>query len=532
MKKRKLTGILSFVVVSLMVFSMLTACDTQSTSKETTAKQTTAQQTTTAPGPTEPTEFSLFISMTWYWVDQWAGLIPELLTETQGVTFDVTRATDNQQLGLMIASDDLPDVVYTDVEINRLSDEKYCYAYDDLISQYAPDWEPGETQVMIARTKSKDGKFYYVPNEVASVEEWRNAKAGAPLFGSLHLRQDILDELGNPALNNMDDLMDIFGQVKEKYPEMIPVIMDKDWLDTFFENQMGVPEYYPTGLPLYMTDDGKLAYITGHPNYKSYLEYMNKLYQNGYIIAENFAFKNASESQAYVSSNQCFGYTHCGNNSVSLNAQGQPTNPSTSWMAVNPKLGGDDVKLVTAGTGWCGTFITKQNEHPDVMIKFLQYMFSLEGQRLSQWGREGIEWTMGADGLPKFSDEWVEASLDEDLFNTKYCPRFFFGISPTVEAEGRALNDTPEVKAHNEKVRAIVEIQPELNLCLPAADTDASTLLAKLETMRQSAEVQCILSANDADFQTNYDNLIGQTQSIGVDKINEEFNANLAKLNK
>ena len=203
MKNWKITKVLSIVVVSLIVIAMLTSCGTPSQQQNQDNSSTTGNSqaaATTATAPAEETEFSLFINMTWYWTDQWSGIIPDDLTEKTGVKFNVTRATDDKQLGLMIASDDLPDVVYTDVELNRLSDEKYCYDYGDLIANYAPDWQPGETQVMIAKTKSKDGKYYYIPNEVASVEKLRNAKSGAPNFGSLCIRQDILDALGNPPL--------------------------------------------------------------------------------------------------------------------------------------------------------------------------------------------------------------------------------------------------------------------------------------------------------------------------------------------
>lgn len=535
MKKRSAKKVFGIVVVSLIIAAMLISCGTapqQPKDQTDVSTKDTQGQSTATPAKDEVTEFSLFINMTWYWTDQWVGIIPDALMEKTGVKFNVTRATDDKQLGLMIASDDLPEVVYTDVELNRLSDAKYCYDYGDLIAKYAPDWQPGEMQVMIAKTKSKDGKYYYIPNEVATVEEWRNAKAGAPNFGSLSVRKDILDALGNPPINNMDDLMNVFGQVKEAYPDITTVILDPDWEAVYFANQLGLPLYYPTGLPVYKTDDGKLKYITEHPKYETYLRYMNQMYQKGYITAENFAFKNASESQAFVTANKCFGYTWCGNPSARLNALGQQSDPNISWAAVDPKLGGDDARLVMAGTGWCGTFITKKNKNPDIMIKFLQFLYSVEGQRLSQWGREGFEWTMGEDGLPKFIDEWVEASLNQDVFYTKYNPAFYFGISPTVEAEGRALHDTPEIKAYNEKVRSVVEIQPELNLSLPAADTEAQTVLTKLENMRLTEEVKCILSANDEEFKANFENLIKQTKAIGVESLNENINANMAKLSK
>lgn len=539
MNSKKNIKWLSLLLTGLMMMGLLGSCATTTPAATTNPAATTSPATTKAPAgtsaattaPAKVTEFTLFINMTWFWTDKWVGIIPDTLTEKTGVKMNVTRAADDKQLGLMIASDDLPDLVFTD-NISRLSDAKYCYDYDSLISKYASDWKPTDMQVMIARTKSSDGKFYYLPNEVATEEDWRNAKAGAPIYASLLVREDIMKALGNPPLNNMDDLMSIYAQVKAKYPDIVPLVFDKDWQTTYFENQLGVPMYYPLNLPVYKADDGQIKYITGHPKYKNYLQFTNKMYQNGYFTAENYAFKNASESEAFITAGTCFSYAHSSNGAVQRNAMSQKTNPNITWKAVNPTLGGADVQLISSGTGWCGTFITKKNKNPDVAIKFLEYMYSLEGQKLSEWGREGIEWKMGDDGLPKFIDEWKTATLDNAIFYTKFNPAFIFGITPTVEAAGRALNDTDAVSEYNAKVRAAVKIQPELNLVLPKADTDTYNTLTKLEAMRVTQEVKCILSANNTEFETNYANLIKQTESMGVADLNKAFATNLKNLPK
>ena len=61
----------------------------------------------------EPVTLDLYLDFTWFPTDSWTGIIPETLTENGGVTFDVTRSADDSQLGLMIASGDLPDVIFT-----------------------------------------------------------------------------------------------------------------------------------------------------------------------------------------------------------------------------------------------------------------------------------------------------------------------------------------------------------------------------------------------------------------------------------
>ena len=56
----------------------------------------------------------VFINMSWYPNDSFTGIIPDLIKEETGVDLNVTIATDSNQLGVMIGSGELPDLVFTD----------------------------------------------------------------------------------------------------------------------------------------------------------------------------------------------------------------------------------------------------------------------------------------------------------------------------------------------------------------------------------------------------------------------------------
>lgn len=62
------------------------------------------------------------------------------------------------------------------------------------------------------------------------------------------------------------------------------------------------------------------------------------------------------------------------------------------------------------GGGWSGVFITKNNKNLEASIKFMEYLFTEERQKLGMWGREGIDWNMHQDGYPEFT--YDRANID------------------------------------------------------------------------------------------------------------------------
>ncbi|MGO4273388.1 ABC transporter substrate-binding protein, partial [Paenibacillus sp. TAF58] len=106
----------------------------------------------------EVKELSLFIDASWYPVKEWTGAVAEKITEKTGIKLKVTVATDDKQLPLMIASGDLPDLVFTNANIERMSDSKLSYPWNELIEKYAPDFKIDP--IRIAIHTMDDGNFY------------------------------------------------------------------------------------------------------------------------------------------------------------------------------------------------------------------------------------------------------------------------------------------------------------------------------------------------------------------------------------
>ncbi|MFA9379620.1 MAG: extracellular solute-binding protein [Acetanaerobacterium sp.] len=466
---------------------------------------------------------NVFIDFTWYDTDQFEGIIPEEITRQTGVTLVPTKAVDSMQLGVLVASDDLPDFVYTDQLRDRLSNPKISYAYNELIDQYAPDFEPSSDQIMVAKSFSSDDNYYTILNASSTEEEWHAAKAGCPTLASLIYRKDILDEINMP-MTTLDEYVSVLGKVKEKYPDMIPLTMEYSFMTDFFRSNI-IPHWIPTTESMLEMDDHTIKHQTSIPEYQDYLKFMNNLYRKGYISADNFAFTDGTQSEELMKTNKTF--------SMSFMTGDRDTLLTTDLIGngfngnFEHALPMSDLSYYTPGTGWAGVYITRNNVDPARSIKLMQWMFSPEGQRITQWGREGQEYEMDENGVPAFSEEWLNARADGTM-TQKYNPNFYFGISGVVEAIGRASGISESANAAMNAVRSNLSVSVIPGLVSPRSDSDEKIKMDQIFETVKNQETKIYLSETDEAFNANVDELYSKLDHIGLKQM-EEYYTNQAQ---
>ena len=64
-------------------------------------------------------------------------------------------------------------------------------------------------------------------------------------------------------------------------------------------------------------------------------------------------------------------------------------------------------------TGWASFFITSNCKNPDRAILFAEFLKSPEGDHLSQWGIEGVHYTLTDNGLPITTDDYKAGGSKE-----------------------------------------------------------------------------------------------------------------------
>lgn len=303
--KTKGYKVLVAALAFVLVLMLLSACSEDNNSGSNT-NQGAEKNNASSVGNTAE-ELTLFIDAPWYPVKEWKGPITEKITEKTGIKLKVTVATDDKQLPLMIASGDLPDLVFTYGNVSRLSDSKLSYPWNELIEKYAPDFKIDKTRIAIHTMD--DGNFYTIRNAFATQEEWAANKYALGNNGNpgIAVREDILKQLGNPPIKTLDDFVNVLGMVKDKYPDMVPLIMDKEWIEQYFLMQFGVDATF--GSP-WFEQGGKVDFFIRHQKMKDYFKFMNKLYRSGYIMAENFAHANDKIDDQYATSGRAFAHMY------------------------------------------------------------------------------------------------------------------------------------------------------------------------------------------------------------------------------
>jgi putative aldouronate transport system substrate-binding protein len=509
--KKMLKRMLCITLCVVIGFSLLTACSKEKEETQPTSETPSKAEATDGATTDDVVELTVFIDHTWYDTDQFTGIIPEEITAQTGVRLVPIKAVDAMQLGVMVASNDLPDLIYTSQLGDRLSNPNISYAYNELIEQYAPDFKPSEDQITVAKSMATDGNYYTILNASSTQEEWRNASAGSPTLASLIYRKDILDELGM-EMNTLEDYKKVLGAVKEKYSDMVPLTMEVTFMVDFFKSNI-IPGWVPTTQGMVEAEGNKIIHQTSVPEYKDFLKYMNDLYRNGYINPDNFAFTDGTQSEELCTNNKAFSMSFMtGDRDTTLtrdlNANGYEGN-------FEHALPMSDLSYVTPGTGWSGVYITKNNKNPEASIKLMQWMFSEEGQRVTQWGRKDIEYTLDDKGVPQFSKEWLQARSDGTL-TSKYNPNYYFGISGVVEAIGRASGISESANAAMDKIRNNLKVALVPNLVNPKSDTPESIRMSQVAETVKNYETKIYLSNSDEEFEANVAELYDRLEKLDI----------------
>jgi putative aldouronate transport system substrate-binding protein len=499
-KGRKKWVNLSLVLLLLLV--TLAACsgkDGNSGNKGANASSDTPAQSS------EPVELSIFVNHPWFPVHDWSGSVPEMITEKTGVKLKVTIAADDKQLPLMIASGDLPDLVFTSTNLDRLADSTISYAWDDLIEQYAPDFQIDPTRIAI--NTARDGKLYTVRNNFATQEEW-DAYPNAVINSSgLGLRKDILEELGNPELNTLEDFENLLGEVKTKYPDMIPLMLDINWGYRYFKMQNAVPSSYTD---LY-EQDGKVQQYLRHPGMLEVYKYVNGLYRKGYMTGENFAFKDTIKDNDYVLQGKVFAHVDNTNDLDLLNSQIVNQGDDFAYTQLTKPLGSDP-KEYYASVGWSGVYITKNNKNPEASIKFMQYMFSEEGQKLGFWGIEGQHWKWNEEGQ---YPELLYKQGDSDYINKEAIGLWGLMSNSAALEQVAPGTESAEVK---KMAKQHAEFVPALGMLVPESDSDIGLIRTKLDEMIKTEEVKIYMAATEEAAVQAYNDMMAKAEQIGISK--------------
>ncbi len=497
----------------------------------------TAAVTETPPPCTEenvtvsteaPITFSIFVDHTWYWMDNFNDQVAQEVTKRTGVYLDVTRATDSNQLAVLLASGDLPDLVYTSNAsiINELSNSDVCWSYNELVDKTGVDLNTDPSEILL--NTAPDGNYYALLNTYASQEMYDSGKvllSGGAM--TLSYRKDIYEALGSPAINSLEDLENLCILVKEKYPDMIPL------LPVYEYNALS---YFKQTLHVFDQDigynaDGKVVYKLDADGAKDYYKLLNRYAREGIFSSEAMTYTYA-QAQEVAYGGKVFGIIRATGEAGEANNNAKKTGTGYQWDLLEQDLS-DNTLRTSIAAGWSGLFISKNCKDPERAIRFMAFCRSDEGRRLMSWGIQGVHWDYDENGNTKRTQYyWDMINAGKKHQADLGCGGWIFGDKGDENSfVDFSTNDELNIKGTNRRKNgaSTMKVWSELSLCLPK-DGDELLIYNKLTDMIKTEEIKVIFADGDEAFEAAYKNMMDRANSIGMQELETYLNQRLAEV--
>lgn len=320
-----------------------------------------------------------------------------------GIEVEYSHPAQGQEannLSLLIASDDLPDIIETDwlsrnpaesIQLNTITE------LNSLIDDYSPNLKKFlADNPDINRAVKTDSNQYYVYPFVrgdGSSESLTNTSG-------FMIRQDWLDKLGVERPETIAEWENVLTLFKDKMGATEPLTVVAYEL-SFIAGAFGAPNGF-------YVDNGKVKYGPMESNFKTFLETAARWYKNG-LLDKNFAVLDEKQKQSNFLSGKTGIVFGSGGSGIGVYVAGlHENNPSSNVTAIRypvenkgdiPKFTNETTLYTTAGSA----AISGKSKNKELAARFLDYSYSEDGYMLNNFGIEGVSYEM-KDGYPTYTD--------------------------------------------------------------------------------------------------------------------------------
>lgn len=304
---------------------------------------------------------------------------------------------EREQLGLLIASGELPDIIqirgfYPGGAAAGVDDGVFL-DMTDLMAQYAPDYYKIIT--------SSDEAWRLATSNDNRITDFNIIKQSAPAFTRINFLDTTVEKYGMTEMPvTIEDYDELFAK------------MQADGLPGFAPDGNGRVEQFmwPYGItPEYSLDtEGNLQYGPYTEAYKDYLTMMNSWYTKGYLYKDFMSNLTANDRMSLFVNGQVGMMV----NPVDLATNNARAQGHEISIANYPRLEeGQEIPFETVS--WdtlpitnepMTTVISADSDNKELAMQYLNYFYTQEGADLCNWGIEGKTYVVKEDGTKEYTD--------------------------------------------------------------------------------------------------------------------------------
>ncbi|MBY9077033.1 ABC transporter substrate-binding protein [Paenibacillus sp. HN-1] len=482
------------------------------------------------------------------------------ITKKTGVTinaeYDVGSGGGQSRIQLMAASGEVPDLLFGKAEIKYLVDAGELLDLTDLIDKYAPHIKKifGDNMNRL-KYSNDDQAIYSIPTNIGVDGISFDATGG------FEIQHRVLEELGYPEVKTVEDYEKVLKEYVAKHPTTdgqptIPLTLNAD--DWKIMITVTNPAFITTGAP----DDGEY-YVDPktynaqlhykRPEEKEYFRWLNKMFNEGLLDKDTFVQKD-DQYKAKIASGRVLGlisqeweYQEAEN---ALKSAGK-NEYTYAHFPVTLSSEYKDHELQSAGVDGAGISISKNCKDPVRAIQFLDWLASDEGQVLTNWGIEGKQYTVDADGKRTIPADVLNKKVNDNSsfaketgigLYTAFAPHYGDGVKDSTDnyyttnfpeqivasysdAEKKSLAaykaTTWKDLFPSEKDFPAKEWGALYNMAVPT-DGDYQVIYQKTQDIIRKRIPEAILS-KQADFDKVYDSFIAELNKAGAEDMEAQY---------
>ncbi len=532
MIKKKLQRGLAMGLAAFMLTSLFAGCQKSGNPGSQSAATATQVQT---PGEAAPTGYPITTSpiKLQYWVSLPAVAAQyirsfdenEAFVELQkrtGIEIEFIHPAAGQEmesLQMAVAAKNIPDIIegsrrYTGGEFKGLEDGVFANL-TDLIPQYAPDYYQYLTadEAAMRVVTNDDGKMVAIYR--IAVED--NSPARRAI-----IRKDWLDELGLEIPKTIEDYENVFRTIKEA-KGIAPYNLNFDGVEEQFVGAFGIFAGFTaaagnaTENGFFMRDGKTISFGKIQPEFKEYLELMNRWYKAGYISKDFVGLKRQQVQNQFDSGKIALffdpivaNYNRAKQLGIKVSSAPYPR------KNLGDKLHWDDMNIVKTSNP---VSISADSNFIPEAIRLLNYGYTDEGALLFNYGLEGKAYKL-ENGKPQFTDY----ILKNEKFGTEpanYILKIHLGA--TLGYSDEKVNPNLIVSPDSLAIRSEYANDPDVDdsIRVPTLNNLTADELSKTTTIMTQVNTYCdemiLKFIMGVEPLSNYDTYVQAVQKLGID---------------
>lgn len=306
-----------------------------------------------------------------------------------------------QSFNAMLASGKLPDIIQGQrTTLASAVNDGAFIPLDELIEKHAPNIKKFLEDFPEARSAGMgtDGKLYTLTGTLGG-----EPGKTLPSMGYF-IRQDWLDKLNLPVPTNFEQFEQTLYAFREKDPNGNN---KKDEIPLFSRNAglWSLLEIWGATNGFYIGPDDKFYHGKTSEQYKAALTDLAKWYKDGIIDPE--IYTRGAQARQFMLGNNIGGATiDWFTSTAAVNDAVRAQVPDINFVAIAPPANKQGVVQMMAGREPIHTYawgISRDAADPVMVIKYMDFFFTKEGERLTNFGIEGEHYDL-VNGEPVLRD--------------------------------------------------------------------------------------------------------------------------------